>query len=34
MAPYLTLIATISLYDKKFHRYFGLKKCLILCTFG
>ena len=34
MAPYHILIATISLYNKQFHRHFGLKKCLILCTFG
>ena len=34
MAPYHILIATISLCNKQFHRHFGLKKCLILCTFG
>ena len=28
MAPYHILIATISLYNKQFHRYFGLKKML------
>ena len=32
MAPYHILIVTISLHDKQFHRHFGLKKCLILCT--
>ena len=34
MAPYHILIATISLYNKQFHRHFGLNKSLILCTFG
>ena len=28
MAPYHILIATISLYNKQFHRHFGLKKVL------
>ena len=28
MAPYHILIATISLYNKQFHRHFGFKKML------
>ena len=34
MAAYHILIATISSYNTQFHRHFGLKKCLILCTFS
>ena len=32
--PYQILIATISLYNKQFHRHFGFRKMLNLCTFG